>query len=609
MQPTSCPIFNHPALLLLEKCKTLHALKQVHGWMITSGLILHTFPLSRILLTSSAIASSYSLSIFTRIPNPSIFLFNTLISSLSNHKRNAHLALSLYSQLISHKALRPNSFTFPSLFKACGSHPWLAHGRALHTHVLKFLQPSYDHFIQASLLNFYSKCGKVNISRYFFNQISKPDLATWNSILAAYARNGNASCFGNVDSEDVDLSLEVLLLFGEMQNSLVRPSEVTLVSLISACSDLGALSQGAWAHAYVIKKKLVLNHFLGTALIELYSKCGCLDLARQLFELLTQRDTLCYNAMIGAFAIHGYGHRALDLFKKMRLEGLFVDDVTLIVTMCACSHVGLVEEGCELFESMKGIYGIEPKLEHYGCLVDLLGRAGQLEEAERRIQTMPIKANAILWRSLLGAARVHRNLEIGEVALKNLIQLEPETSGNYVLLSNIYAITDKWDDVTRVRKLMKDRKINKMPGSSLIEIDGVMHEFLMGDKTHPHTEQIYMKLEEIGRRLKEYGHEPRTKEVFFDIAEEEKEDALLCHSERLAIAFAFIASHSGTTIRIIKNLRICSDCHASTKLISKIYERDIVVRDRNRFHHFQNGACSCLDYCRDASLVGTRDGD
>ncbi|RVX22337.1 Pentatricopeptide repeat-containing protein [Vitis vinifera] len=477
------PSSNHPTLQLLEKCKTLDTLKQVHAHMITTGLIFHTYPLSRILLISSTIVFTHALSIFNHIPNPTIFLYNTLISSLANIKPHTHIAFSLYSRVLTHTTLKPNGFTFPSLFKACGSQPWLRHGRALHTHVLKFLEPTCDPFVQAALLNYYAKCGK-----------------------------------------DVSLSLEVLTLFIEMQKSLIKANEVTLVALISACAELGALSQ--------------------------------------------ENDT----------------------------EGLAPDDVTLVVTMCSCSHVGLVEEGCDVFESMKEVYGVEPKLEHYGCLVDLLGRAGRLREAEERVLNMPMKPNAVIWRSLLGAARVHGNLEIGEVVLKHLIQLEPETSGNYVLLSNMYASINRWDDVKRVRKLMKDHGINKVPGSSLVEVGGAMHEFLMGDKTHPRSKEIYLKLEEMSRRLHEYGHKPRTLEVLFDIEEEEKEDALSYHSERLAIAFALIASHPCAPIRIIKNLRVCGDCHTSSKLISKIYEREIIVRDRNRFHHFKEGACSCSDY-------------
>lgn len=311
------------------------------------------------------------------------------------------------------------------------------------------------------------------MSRYLFNQIREPDLASWNSILAAYAHSMSTDCISSAsNSWDSSLSLEALYLFNDMQRSSIRPNEVSIVALVSACANLGAFSQGTWAHSYALRNNLKLNCFVGTALIDMYSKCGCLDLAHQLFNQLNERDTLCYNAIIGGCAINGYGHQALGHYEKMKIEGIVPDDVTFVVTMCACSHAGLVEEGCKVFKSMEEIYGIKPKVEHYGCLVDLLGRAGRLKEAEERIQIMPMKPNAILWRSLLGAARVHGNLEIGEVALKNLIKLEPENCGNYVLLSNIYASIDRWEDANKVRKLMKDHGVNKMPGSSLVEIGG-----------------------------------------------------------------------------------------------------------------------------------------
>ncbi|XP_061373931.1 pentatricopeptide repeat-containing protein At5g43790 [Gastrolobium bilobum] len=588
------PIFNHPILQIVQRCHSLNTLKQAHAQMITTGLALHTYCLGHLLNISSKLASTYALTIFNCVPTPTVFLYNTLISSLTSHSDQVHIAFSLYNRILTHKTLQPNSFTFPSLFKACASHPWLQYGPPLHTHVLKFLQPPYDNFVQASLLNFYAKYGKLCVSTCLFNQISEPDLATWNTMLAAYANSASYSY--STSFEDADMSFEALSLFTDMQFSQIRPNEVTLVALITACSNLGALSQGAWAHGYVMRNNLKLNRFVGTALVDMYSKCGCLNLAYQLFDQLPDRDTFCYNAMIGGFAVHGHGNRALELYRKMELEGLVPDGATIVVSMFACSHVGLVEEGLEIFESMKEVHGMEPKLEHYGCLIDLLGRAGRLKEAEERLQDMPMKPNAILWRSLLGAARLHGNLEMGEVALKHLIELEPETSGNYVLLSNMYASIARWNDVKRVRMLMKNHGVNKLPGFSLVEIDGAMHEFLTADKTHPFSKEIYLKIEEINRRLLEYGHKPRTSEVLFDVEEEDKEDVLSYHSERLAIAFALIASPSSLPVRIIKNLRVCGDCHAITKLISAAYQRDIIVRDRNRFHHFKDGSCSCLDY-------------
>ncbi|CAN4076941.1 unnamed protein product [Withania somnifera] len=598
---TLSPKSAHPIFKLIEQCKNIATLKQVHAQMITTGLILHTYPLNRILISSSTIAAtiSYALSIFNHVNNPTIFLFNTLISSsLARKDDQTHFALALYTRILMQTTLIPNSYTYPSLFKACSSQPWLQHGQALHTHVLKFLEPPYDHFIQASLLNFYSKCGKLGVSRFLFDQITGPDLACWNSILAAYAHNISAYYESNLDNvyDSSSLQLEVLLLFSQMQKSLTYPNEVSLVALISACADLGALSQGIWAHSYVLRNGLKLNRFVGTALIAVYANCGRLDFARQVFDQLLERDTCCYNAMIRGLAIHGLGLEALDLFKRMDLEGLVPDDVTMLIIMCACSNVGLVDQGCKFFQSMKEDYGIVPKLEHYGTLVDLFGRAGRVKEADEIVQAIPMKPNAVLWRSLLGAARVHGNLEVGESALKQLILLEPETSGNYVLLSNMYASLSRWDDVKNVRKLMKDQGIDKAPGSSIVDIDGAMHEFLIGDKTHPQAKCIYVKLDEMHRRLQEHGYKTGTREVLFDIEEEEKEDALSYHSERLAIAYALIASDSGAPIRIIKNLRVCSDCHTATKLISRIYEREIIVRDRSRFHHFRNGTCSCLDY-------------
>nr|XP_016505184.1 PREDICTED: pentatricopeptide repeat-containing protein At5g43790 [Nicotiana tabacum] len=598
---TLSPKSVHPIFKLIEQCKNIATLKQVHAQMITTGLILHTYPLSRILISSSTLAAtnSYALTIFNQVSNPTIFLFNTLISSsLARKDDQLHFSLALYSRILTQTTLKPNNYTYPSLFKACSSQPWLQHGRALHTHVLKFLEPPYDHFVQASLLNFYSMSGELGVARFLFDQITRPDLASWNSILTAYAHNTSVQSEASFDNayDSTNLSLEVLLLFNQMQKSLTSPNEVSLVALISACADLGALSQGIWAHSFVLRNGLKLNRFVGTTLVTMYANCGRLDIARQLFDQLFERDTYCYNAMIRGLAVHGLGLEALDLFEKMELEGLVPDDVTMLVIICACSHVGLVDQGCEFFESMKEDYGIEPKLEHYGTLVDLLGRAGRVKEAEEIVQTIPMKPNAVLWRSLLGAAHVHGNLEVGKSALKQLIQLDPKTSGNYVLLSNMYASLNKWDDVKNVRKLMKDHGIDKAPGSSIVDIDGAMHAFLIGDKTHPHAKRIYLKLDEMNRRLQEQGHKSGTREVLFDIEEEEKEDALSYHSERLAIAYALIASNSGAPIRIIKNLRVCSDCHAATKLISRIYEREIIVRDRSRFHHFRNGTCSCLDY-------------
>ncbi|KAL0657182.1 hypothetical protein Bca4012_077766 [Brassica carinata] len=456
-----CTSNNHRCLNLISKCKTLENLKQIHGQFLTIGLSHHTFPLSKLLLLSSTVCLPYALSIFRRISNPSVFLYNTLISSIvSNHQSTqTHLAFSLYAQIS-----RPNEFTYPSLFKASGFHPrWHRHGRALHAHVLKFLEPvNHDRFVQAALVGFYANCGKLRVARSLFDRITEPDLATWNSLLAAYARSSEGE--GEID---LGLHEEGLRLFVNMRmSSCVRPNEVSLVALMKSCAGIGDLCGGVWAHVYLLKTNLSLNQFVGTSLIDLYSKCGCLSFARQVFDEMHHRDTLCYNAMIRGLALHGFGLEAIGFYKNLISQGLAPDEATFLVTISACSHSGLVDEGLQIFNSMKAVYNIEAKVEHYGCLVDLLGRSGWLEEAEECIKKMPMKPNAMLWRSFLGSAQIHNDLVRGEIALKNLLGLEIENSGKYVLLSNIYAGTNRWDDVEKTRELMKDHRVNKSPGIS-----------------------------------------------------------------------------------------------------------------------------------------------
>ncbi|CAL1396538.1 unnamed protein product [Linum trigynum] len=521
MKSSSIAIFSsHPTLQLLERCKTFGNLRQVHAQLLVTGLALHTYPLSRLLFVSSSSSPpAHTLCIFNQIPNPTIFLFNTVISCFANHTNRTHLAFSLYDRALHHPTVAPNSFTFPSLFKACGFRPWVRHGLPLHTHVFKFLEPPYDQFVQASLLNYYANCGKLDPARRLFDRICRPDLASWNSILAAYARRAAEN------RDETDVSIETLHLFHEMQrNANVRPNEVTLVAVIGACSNLGALGQGAWAHRLVLKSGLNLNRYVGTALIEMYSKSGRVDFARQVFDQLPHRDTLCYNAMIGGFAMHGNGLQALELCEKMELEGLAPDNVTFVFAMSACSHSGLVEQGHKIFQSIKQVYGIEPTVEHYGCVVDLLIRNGRLKEAEERVKDMPVKPNAVIWRSLLAGARIHGDLQLGEMALKQLLQLEPQKSGNYALLSNMYASTNKWEEVKKVREAMKEAGIIKFPGSSLVEIGGTMHEFITGDRTHPCSSDVFAMVEEMNMRLQEHGHNPNTREVLFDREEEDKED-------------------------------------------------------------------------------------
>ena len=299
--------------------------------------------------------------------------------------------------------------------------------------------------------------------------------------------------------------------------------------------------------------------------------------------------------MISGLAMHRRADEAIELFKNMVNEGLTPDDVTFVGVLSACSHGGLVNLGKKYFNLMIHEYNISHKLQHYGCVIDLLARAGLFEEAMEIIKKMEVKPDGAIWGSLLGACISYKNVQLGEYFAKNVLELDPESSGAHTLLSNLYAANGKWDDVARIRTKFKDEGSKKIPGCTSIEVDGIVHEFLASDKSHPMSDKIYAMLEETNRLLDNYGHVPDTSLVLHNMDDELKEGVLSQHSERLAIAFGLISTKPGTPIRIMKNLRVCENCHSATKAISKIFKREIIARDRNRFHHFKNGVCSCND--------------
>ncbi|PQQ20230.1 pentatricopeptide repeat-containing protein [Prunus yedoensis var. nudiflora] len=398
---------------------------------------------------------------------------------------------------------------------------------------------------------------------------------------------------GHVEDSNYD---EAFLLFREMQLKGEKGDKVTMVSLLLACSHLGALELGKWLHAYIEKEKIEVDVALGTTLVDMYAKCGSIDGASEVFRKLPEKDVMTWTALISGFAMCGQGKKALEHFHEMQMSGVKPDAITFVGVLAACSHAGLVDEGISHFNSMHEVYGIQPSIEHYGCMVDILGRAGRIAEAEELIRKMQMPPDRFVLGGLLGACRVHGNLEAAERAAQQLLELDPDDDGAYVLLSNLYSSMKKWEEAKRIRELMAERNVKKAPGCSLIEVDGIVHEFVKGDSSHPQSTNIYEMLQDMIERLKKAGYVPEKSEVLLDIDEEEKETALSLHSEKLAIAFGLISTNPGTTIRVVKNLRVCSDCHTATKIISKVYEREIIVRDRNRFHRFQDGSCSCKDF-------------
>lgn len=433
-----------------------------------------------------------------------------------------------------------------------------------------------------SMISGYVKCGLVEKARELFDSMPEKDVVSWSSMISGYAQQ--------------DHFCEALALFHEMQHQGVEPDETTLVSVISACAQIAALEQGKWLDAYIRKNGMKVNIILGTTLINMYMKCGSVEDAMEVFNGMEKRGVSSWNALILGLAMNGEVERSLEMFQEMKRCRMVPNGITFVAVLGACRHIGLVEKGREYFESMVKDYNIEPNSKHYGCLVDLLGRAGFLKEAEEVIDAMPMAADVATWGALLGACKKHGDQEMGGKIGRKLIELQPEHDGFHVLLSNIYASKGNWENVEEIREIMVKQGVVKTPGCSIIEANGVVHEFTAGDRSHPEMKEIEAKLEEMVRRLKTLGYTPGTDEVLLDIDEEEKETNLFRHSEKLAIAFGLFATSAPAPIRIIKNLRICSDCHVAAKLVSRAFDREIVVRDRHRFHHFKHGSCSCKDY-------------
>eukprot|EP01018_Ginkgo_biloba_P031907 Gb_25356 [translate_table: standard] len=512
-----------------------------------------------------------ALKLFQEMPERDVVSWNAMIAGYSQNG-NVDEALKLFSKMPERDLVSWNAMIAG----------YVQNGNVDEAFKLFQKMPEQNLVSWTQMIAGYAQNGSVNEAVNLFQKMPERDVVSWTAMIAGYARNGHFD--------------ETLKLFRQMQLTGVKSNSDTFTSILSACANLATLGYGQEVHEDIIRSGFQSDVFLGSALVDMYAKCGSIDNANNVFYKMPKRNVVSWNAMIGGYAMHGRGKEALLLFEQMQHSGTNPDHVTFIGVLSACCHTGLVEDGWKYFTCMSQFYHITPVMEHYCCMVDLLGRAGLLDEARDFINKIPIKSDTAVLVSLLGACRMHSNVELGEWVAERLFELEPEIDAPYVLLSNIYAAAGKWDGIARVRKMMKDRRVKKTPGCSWIEVNKQVHAFLVGDKSHPQMEKIYAKLEALSGQMKEAGYVPNTRFVLHDVEEEQKEHILCLHSEKLAIAFGLINTAPGTQIRIVKNLRVCGDCHSAAKFISKIVARDIVVRDANRFHYFKDGWCSCRDY-------------
>lgn len=423
----------------------------------------------------------------------------------------------------------PNHITFITLLSGCADFPIgrVIFGASIHGYVRKLGLDANNVMVGTALVDMYAKCGRVDLARMVFDGMVMKNSISWNAMIDGYMRNGKVKdaieLFDQMPERDAiswtaliggfvrkDNFEQALLWFREMQLSGVEPDYVTMIAVLSACANLGALTLGMWTHRFIMKQDFRDNVKISNSLIDMYSRCGCIEIARQVFKKMQWQTVVSWNSAIVGFAINGHAEEALKFFSLMQKEGFKPDGVSFTGALTACAHAGLVDEGLRFFDEMKRVHRINPRIEHYGCLVDLYSRAGRLEDAMNVIENMPMKPNEVVLGSLLAACRTLGNVRLAERLMNYLSELDPGGDSNYVLLANIYAAVGWWDGAGKIRRTMKLRGIQKKPGRSSVEIGCSIHEFVAGDRSHAQAESIYAALELLSLELKLCGYVPET---------------------------------------------------------------------------------------------------
>ncbi|XP_004516865.1 pentatricopeptide repeat-containing protein At1g18485 [Cicer arietinum] len=556
-------------------------LKEIHGYAVRHGFIQSDELVANAFVAGYAKCGSldYAEGVFCGMESKTASSWNAMIGG---HAQNGfpRKALDFYL-LMRDFGLDPDWFTIGSLLSACARLKSLSCGKEIHGFMLRNgLQ--LDEFIGISLVSLYVQCGKMLPAKLFFDNMEEKSLVCWNTMINGFSQN--------------ELPCDALDMFRQMLSSKIWPDEIAIMGALGACSQVSALRLGKELHCFAMKARLIDDSFVTCSLIDMYAKSGCMEQSQNIFDRVHKKDEASWNVLISGYGIHGHGLKAIELFKSMQSAGCRPDSFTFVGLLMACNHAGLVAEGLEYLSQMQSLFDIKPKLQHYACVVDMLGRAGRLNEALKLVNELPDEPDSGIWSSLLSSCRNYGDLDIGKEVAKKLLELGPDKAENYVLISNLYAGLGKWDEVRKVRQKMKDIGLQKDAGCSWIEIGGKVYRFVVGDGSLLESKKIQQTWIKLEKKMIKIGYEPDTSCVLHELEEEEKIKILRSHSEKLAISFGLLNTAKGTTLRVCKNLRICVDCHNAIKLVSKVAKREIIVRDNKRFHHFKKGFCSCGDY-------------
>ena len=500
---------------MLRNCVNMAELKKIHAHILKFALLQSNFLVTKMVdVCDNSADIEYASLLFKQVVEPNGFLYNAMIRAYTHNNRYT-IAITQYKQMLTNpqaeNPILPDRFTFPFVIKCCAGLPCHFLGQQVHAQVCKF-GPKSLLIIENALIDMYTKCDNFIDAHKVFDEMTERDAISWNSLLSGHVRLGQMrrakAMFEDMPNKTIvswttmiagyariGCYVDALDVFRRMQLVGIEPDEISIVSVLPACAQLGALEVGKWIHIYADKKRLSRKTNICNALIEMYAKCGCIDQAWQLFSKMVERDVISWSTMIGGLANHGKAREAIELFQDMQREKVQPNGITFLGILSACTHAGLWDEGLKYFHSMRKFYHIEPEIEHYGCLVDLLGRSGRLDQALDTIKKMQMKPDSKIWGSLLSSCRTRCNIEIAIIAMEHLLEFEPDDTGNYVLLSNIYADLGKWDGVSRMRKLIRSKSMKKTPGCSLIEVNNAVQEFASGDDSKPFSKDIFCMLE------------------------------------------------------------------------------------------------------------------
>lgn len=518
--------------------------------------------------------------VFDGMSKRSIVSWNIMIGSYTK-MGNYQEALVHFMNMQREGKIRLSEFTISSILCACAANYDVFECRQLHGFAIKAGMDSNE-FVGTALVDVYSKCGFIMDANLVFERMPMKNDVTWSSMVAGFVQN--------------ELYEEALVLFHRAQVTGLEHNQFTISSVVSACAGLAALIEGKQVHAVLSKTGFGSNFFVASSLVDMYAKCGLVREAYIVFSNVEKKIIVLWNAMISGLAKHARSVEVTILFEKMQQMGISPNEFTYSSVLSTCGHIGSVGKGKSYFDLMVKQHKVMPNVYHYSCMVDILGRAGKVHEAHDLMENMPFKATASMWGSLLASCRNYNNLELAQIAARHLYEMEPENAGNHVLLSNIYAANKRWDEVAMTRKVIKESRVRKERGKSWIEIKSKVHTFMVGERDHPEVDQIYPRLEKLVEDMKLLGYEPETEHDFHDVEESRKKELLRHHSEKLAFTFGLMRLCEGVPVRIMKNLRICGDCHSFMKIASKMTRREVIVRDVHRFHHFKDGFCSCGEF-------------